>query len=525
MTTRTFGSVAVESAVRKPHPLRRFAWHTAACLLLVSPTLCAQPVPALPDLIASIDAGHFVQADADITRALADANLSQDQRDAYAFQRERMRRIRLDFTLDAAAVRAQVRRQIPDLTADEFARWDAQGYLEHLDIDGERHWFKRAPSNLFRVSAEARARRAPGVPVPKEGPYEVLGPHHEEVVAAARSYRPTVDTYRGNADGVEPGSPRPLVVGPQSLTPRHVTVTQSLTVKPDAVPAGETIRAWIPYPRAIPGQQENIRFLGSSGGTAPAQIAPEDTQQRTAYLQASAVAGQPTTFEVRYELTVYARHTDIDPAKVQPTPNDPALQPYLAERAPHVVFTPALRAFSQRVVGNETHPYRIFEKLFDAVDQIPWGGAREYSTISNISDYALHAGHADCGQQTLLLIALLRLNGIPARWQSGMVYSDDSIGYNNLHDWGAVYLAPYGWVPMDVTTGRLHSRTPALRDFYLGGLDAYRIAFNDDYDRPLVPAKKHPRSDTVDNQRGEVEWSGGNLYYDQWTYDFQSHMK
>lgn len=495
----------MESAVRKPHLLRRFAWHTAACLLLVSPALCAQPLPALPDLITTIDAGQFAQAEADITRALADANLSQDQRDAYAFQRERMRRIRLDFTLDAAAAQAQVRKQIPDLTDAEFARWDAQGHLEHLDIDGQRRWFKRAPSNLFRVSAEARARRAPGVPLPKDGPYEVLNPHHEEVVLAR--------------------SPRPLGMGPQSLTPRRVEVTQSLTVKPDAVPAGETVRAWIPYPRAIPGQQENIRFLGSSGGTAPAQIAPEDTQQRTAYLQAPAVAGKPTQFEVRYALTVYARHTDIDPAKVQPTPSDPALQPYLTERAPHVLFTPALRAFSQRVVGNETNPYRVFEKLFDAVDRIPWAGAREYSTLSNISDYALHAGHADCGQQTLLLITLLRLNGIPARWQSGMVYSDDAVGYNNLHDWGAVYLAPYGWVPMDVTTGRLHSRTPALRNFYMGGLDAYRIAFNDDYDRPLRPAKQHPRSDTVDNQRGEVEWSGGNLYYDQWTYDFQSHMK
>jgi transglutaminase-like putative cysteine protease len=61
---------------------------------------------------------------------------------------------------------------------------------------------------------------------------------------------------------------------------------------------------------------------------------------------------------------------------------------------------------------------------------------REYSTISNISDYALRAGHADCGQQTLLLITLLRMNGIPARWQSGMVFSDDGSGYNNLHDWG-----------------------------------------------------------------------------------------
>jgi transglutaminase-like putative cysteine protease len=98
------------------------------------------------------------------------------------------------------------------------------------------------------------------------------------------------------------------------------------------------------------------------------------------------------------------------------------------------------------------------------------------------------------------------------------------VGYTNLHDWGALYLAPYGWVPMDVTTGRLDSPQPALRDFYFGGLDAYRIAFNDAVSQPLVPAKRFPRSDTVDSQRGEVEWDGGNLYFDQWNYDFQSHL-
>jgi len=35
-----------------------------------------------------------------------------------------------------------------------------------------------------------------------------------------------------------------------------------------------------------------------------------------------------------------------------------------------------------------------------------------------------------------------------------------------------------------------------------------------------VPAKQHFRSDTVDSQRGEVEWDGGNLYYDKWDYHF-----
>jgi hypothetical protein len=134
----------------------------------------------------------------------------------------------------------------------------------------------------------------------------------------------------------------------------------------------------------------------------------------------------------------------------------------------------------------------------------------------------VRAGHADCGQQTLLLMTLLRLNGIPARWQSGMVFSDGD--YDNLHDWGLLYLEPYGWVPMDVTFGRLDAGDAQLDMFYLGGLDAYRIAFNDEYSQPFAPPKQHFRSETVDLQRGEVEWRGGNLYFDKWDYTFQAHV-
>ncbi len=467
------------------------------CLLAAAVATAAEPVEHKPveQVAARVDRGDFAGARAQIDAALQQPALDATQRDAYLFQRERMRRMQLDFSLDREHAMAAVRRFIPDLREDEFRAWDEAGLIEHLDIDGQRRWFNRAPSNLFRVSDAAVARRSPAIEPPAPGPFEVATPHHLEVLKAAQ------------ADGAT------------SVAPRRVRVTQSLTVKADAVPAGETVRAWIPYPRAIPGQQEDIRWLGSV--PAGAQVAPEATLQRTAYLERKAAAGTPTEFSISYEVTVYARHIAIDPAKVQPTPDDPALAPYLAQRPPHIVFTPALRAFSRSVVGSETNPYWIARRLFDAVDRIPWGGAREYSTIGNISDYALHSNHADCGQQTLLLMALLRLNGIPARWQSGMVYSDNVTGYSNLHDWGALYLAPYGWVPMDVTTGTLDSPVPAVRDFYLGGLDAYRIAFNDDYAQPLVPAKRHFRSETVDSQRGEAEWAGGNLYFDQWNYDFQ----
>lgn len=458
----------------------------------------AQENPDVARAIVLIDAGHFQQAQALIDGDLAQGQLDASTRDALSFQRERMHRILIDFTLDADAVKQRVRKQIPDLTDAEFAKFDAAGLFEKQVIDGKTLYFKRSPGNLFRLSPEAVARRKVQTPI-GDGPNEVLNDYHRKVRAAALESHAT------------------------SVLPHRVRVTHTITVDADAVPAGQTVRAWIPFPRVIPGQQESVQLVQSS--PAGAKLAPESALQRTAYLEKPAQAGKPTVFAVTYEVTLYARYNSIDAARVTRENITPELAPFVAERAPHIVFTPDMRAFSRQVVGDEKNPYRIAQKLFAAVDKTPWAGAREYSTISNISDYTLHAGHGDCGEQTLLLMTLLRLNGIPTRWQSGWIFSDGS--YNNIHDWAQVYFAPYGWVPMDVTFGRLipganaKPGDDALEWFYLGGLDAYRIAFNDDYSQPFVPPKQHFRSETVDLQRGEVEWSGGNVYFDQWDYDFK----
>lgn len=492
---------------RLPPPCKRetrllAGW--AASLVAIACPVTAPAAPAVDKFASSsnvtsviqlIDAGQFADAYKVIDDALRSSSLAVEQRSAYEFQRERMRRILLDFALTPADAQARVRKQIPDLTDAEFARWDHAGLLEARVIDGQKRYFNRAPSNLFRLSAEARDRRASPTPF-NDSPLEQPHAHHKEVLEQAKA------------------------TGNSSVAPRRVRITQSITVDADAVPAGETVRAWIPYPRQIRGQQENLRFVSSSPDKH--QLAPESALQRTVYFEQTAAAAKATTFSVTYELTIFGQHKQIDPEQVVPTAPAAALVPYLGERPPHIVFTDDMRKFSRAVVGDEKNPYRIAQKLFAAVDRIPWAGALEYSTITNISDYALRAGHADCGQQTLLLMTLLRLNGIPARWQSGWIFSDGA--YNNMHDWGWLYLAPYGWVPMDVTFGRFNSGDAALDDFYLGSFDAYRVVFNDDYSQPFVPAKQHFRSETIDLQRGEVEWRGGNLYFDRWDYDFKATL-
>jgi transglutaminase-like putative cysteine protease len=204
---------------------------------------------------------------------------------------------------------------------------------------------------------------------------------------------------------------------------------------------------------------------------------------------------------------------------------DPALSAFLRE-GEHVQFTPGIRALSDQITAGETNACLKAKRCYDWISgNIKYSFAIEYSTIRNISEYCRVHGYGDCGQEGLLFITLCRLNGIPARWQSGW---NTFPGDKSNHDWTEIYLAPYGWVPVDPYMGIYATRyatslTAAqrqeLRDFYFGGLDQYRMSANSDHSQPLAPAKQAMRSDNVDFQRGELEWGGHNVYFDHFSYE------
>ena len=117
---------------------------------------------------------------------------------------------------------------------------------------------------------------------------------------------------------------------------------------------------------------------------------------------------------------------------------------------------------------------------------------------------------------SLLFITLCRISGIPAHFQSGFMMHPRAW---NLHDWAEVYFEGVGWVPADQSFGiPAFARNADEEYFFLGGIDSWRMIVNTDYGMPLQPEKQYPRSETVDFQRGEVEWEGGNLYFPQWDY-------
>ena len=459
-------------------------------LALVFTVVCHAQPATVSQVQLNIAEGQFIQAQQQIEQLLPKADPARKSQ--LQFEQERMRRIKLDFPYDASQIKQQISTHIPSATAADIELWTHDKRLESLLINGERRYFHRAVKNLFYIDQSILARKNMTTHLPADSILYQASPLHAKWL-----------------NEVKDGESR-------YMDPRTFVVNHQITLNADAVPAGEVVRAWIPYPREIPGQQQHIKLNNSSPGNA--FIAPDSAMQRTAYLEQKAIGGKATVFNIEYELTTQTLATHIDEQKISSIQlMNAELSDHLQERAPHIVFTPELRAFSKQIVGSETNPYKITQKLFEAVSAKPWAVAREYSTLYNISNHALHSKHADCGEKAILLISLLRLNGIPAKWQSGWQLSPNG-EFDSMHDWGKFYLAPYGWLPMDPTHGVLQSDNKLVQWFYLGSLDGYRIAFNDEWGQDFLPSKKYPRSETVDSQRGEVEWQGGNVYFDQWDY-------
>jgi transglutaminase-like putative cysteine protease len=439
--------------------------------------------------------GQFIDASNILDTALAAASPGA-QRKQVEFELDRLNRICRDFPLSQDDLFGALQQSVNGLTTNEFEQWVGEGRFDSRVIDGRR-WFMRASvSNLYFRYPSLAPRRMDGTDRTNLV-YRILASCREIKQAALKE-----------------GSPYVL--------PKRFDMTMTVSANPDVVPSGQIIRAWLPIPRNYP-YQTNFEIISSSPTVT--EIAAGDSSIRSAYFEQAAQAGQSADFTLNYRYTRYGVSFDIDPKSVTPFDGkDPAVAVYTHE-APHVVFTPEMRALSQKIGGGEKNPALLAKKFYDWIgENTYYSYAIEYSTIRNISDYCRSRGYGDCGQEAMFFITLCRLNGIPARWQSGW---HTFPGIYTIHDWAEIYLAPYGWMPVDpyMSVKAAHYSTPLtreerneIRDFYFGGLDQWRMAANDDHSQTLSPPKNSYRSDNVDFQRGELESGDQNIYYNQFGY-------
>ncbi|MFH0794214.1 MAG: transglutaminase-like domain-containing protein [bacterium] len=449
------------------------------------------------------NSGDFKGAYELLAQSLAAKDLSPAERRAIEFEKERLQRIELDYSLTRDSLLLQLHRRIRNFRDEELDQWEKQGRFDLKTINGEKKYLGASVSNLFFRHLDIRARR--------------LNP-------------PGVSWFREVMSLMDEAQSEGLRSQDRFVTPQRYQLKMDIVVSPNAAPAGSTIACWMPYPVAIPSQSQ-IQL----DSTNPLRkfVSPPDGPRRSLYLEQTAVADQSATFTATFDMTVSAIVNHLDPAAIVPYSKDSPDHAYFTrEQAPHIVFTPEIRELSEKILDGEKNPLRQARLFYEWVgENIAYSYAREYSTQRNISQECLLNGYGDCGQEALLFMTLCRLNGIPVRWQTGWMIYDN---LTNLHDWTFIYLEPYGWIPVDPymavmanheMDGFSREDRRTVIDFYFGNLDNHRWTINLDHSVSLTPPKLDFASDTVDFQRGELEADGKNLYFDKWDYSLKVEKK
>jgi transglutaminase-like putative cysteine protease/ubiquinone/menaquinone biosynthesis C-methylase UbiE len=448
--------------------------------------------PVVKQALSLLGDGKFKEAQSLL--ASDDGHADPAVQKAREEMKEIIRRVRRDYSLDPDAMVAKLKNDIPDVTPADLDRWRKAGEIQAREIDGQVKYFRREPANLFRFSEEAKKRRKE-TPSGRQ-PNWTLVQHLANVVAEAEKTDKT-----------------------EVLPIRH-RMTYVVTIDPNrpGAKAGSVVRAWLPFCQEY-RQQKDVKLVSSS--PADAKIAPGDAPQRTVYFEQKIEdPSKPLTFKEVFEFTSYAYYPLLkdELAKRQASGGSSGVSDeFLAERAPHIVFSPELKKKVAEVVGDEINPLVKVRKIFHWIDaNIRYHAEQEYSTIPSFSLACLSRQKGDCGVQSTLFITMCRAAGVPARWQSG--WETKRIG-NSMHDWTEVYIEPWGWLPCDPSYGVQKSDDPKIADFYIGHQDSYRMIINLDYGRQLVPPKQSLRSEPADFQVGEIEIDGRNLFYDEWDYD------
>ncbi len=438
--------------------------------------------------------GNFDEASSVIVQKILPDETDSVQKDYWQNQLEWMRRMKIEFSVSGEDAKKVLTEYYPALTDSMMESWENSGDLEMRIIDGEKRYFNRAVSNFFRINKQAKEVKALRDGTQLKG-----------VSLFQQRYLPEL---------FETGK----AVKGQPFDKREIELVYTIRLKANAVPAGEIVRCWMPYPRTGLQNLFDLELLGHS--EAEYVIAPDSCHHRTIYMEKPAVLDSATVFQVSYRFRTAALWYDLRPEEVKAYDvNSDLYRKYTAERLPHIILSDTIRNLARSIVGAETNSVEQVRLLYYWLnDHIPWAGALEYSVMECIPEYVLQHHRGDCGMQTFLFLSMARSLGIPCRWQSGWYLMPEE---KNLHDWAEVYYEGIGWVPLDASFKLVDSPDLRIHEFFMNGLDSYRLIVNNDVARDLFPAKKYMRSEPFDFQRGELEWRNGNLYFDTWTYSMQ----
>ncbi|QQG39005.1 MAG: transglutaminase domain-containing protein [Candidatus Woesearchaeota archaeon] len=158
-----------------------------------------------------------------------------------------------------------------------------------------------------------------------------------------------------------------------------------------------------------------------------------------------------------------------------------------------IVITNEISKKASEIIGNSKDLYEVVYKL------AKWNNENIKYDLNSLtakavqdSQWVLDNREGVCDEMTNLFISMLRSQGVPARFISGLVYT------NTLYDWGPhgwaeVYFPNVGWIPFDPTFGQY------------GYADIGHIKMKNSFDSIEPAIKYNWRSRDVDLEPAELD--------------------
>lgn len=206
------------------------------------------------------------------------------------------------------------------------------------------------------------------------------------------------------------------------------------------------------------------------------------------------VKGDKVSFEVNTDMEIRNDFPKVFKTVRFPVSNlDPSLENYVKETA-HIDMNSEIRPKANELVSGETDLFMAAYKMGSWVKE---NVAYDLNTMTAEADqkasWVFTNRRGVCDEITNLFIAMMRSVNIPARFVSGIVYSNLDNSFGN-HGWAEVYFPGYGWVPFDVTFGQY------------GWVDPTHVKLDDSYDSGVPSVEYNWKSRNMEVKAESLEF-------------------
>jgi len=266
---------------------------------------------------------------------------------------------------------------------------------------------------------------------------------------------------------------------------RHFSFHYGFTV--NDVPSGKNVRIWIPAAHSDDFQE--VKVVSATGDLPLKRNRENKYGNEMYYAELGKASKAELHFEVVYDMV---REERVVLGRSIPRLSQFTLDKRTAKRDTEpnalVPVTGAPANLASTITADKSTPLQKVRAIYDYVlenttfDKSGSGWGRGDAL------YAFNAKKGDCTDFHSLFIAMVRSQGIPARFEIGFALpTDKSSGkLTEYQCWADFFDPEHGWVPVDIAEAW---KQEGKRDYSFGAIDGNRIEFSMGRDLKLNPAQ------------------------------------